>query len=56
MFTYKFVNKAYKTLSLHRQVGFMKHLGEVATVLLDLVCQFVLFFLMSFQTDSMINE
>ncbi len=32
------------------QVGFLKHLGDVATVLLDLVC---LSFFMSFQTDWM---
>ncbi len=32
------------------QVGFLKHLGDVATLLLDLVC---LSFFMSFQTDWM---
>ncbi len=35
------------------QEGFLKHLGEVATVLLDLVCQSLFCFFMSFQTDWM---
>ncbi len=37
------------------QVGFLKHLGHIATVLLDLVClSFLHNFFMSFQTDWMI--
>ncbi len=35
------------------QVGFLKHLGDVATVLLDLVCLSLFCFVMSFQTDWM---
>ncbi len=35
------------------QVGFLKHLGDVATVLLDLVCLSLFSFFMSFQTDWM---
>ncbi len=35
------------------QVGFLKHLGDVATVLLDLVCLSLFCFFMSFQTDWM---
>ncbi len=35
------------------QVGFLKHLGDVATVLLDLVCLSLFCFFMSFQTDLM---
>ncbi len=33
------------------QLGFSKHLGDVATVLLDLVCLSLFCFFMSFQTD-----
>ncbi len=33
------------------QVGFLKHLGDVTTVLLDLVCLSLFCFFMSFQTD-----
>ncbi len=33
------------------QVGFLKHLGDVATVLLDLVCLSSFNFLLSFETD-----
>ncbi len=35
------------------QVGLLKHLGDVATVLLDLVCLSVFCFFMSFQKDWM---
>ncbi len=35
------------------QVGFLKHLGDVATVLLDLACLSLFCFFMSFQTDWM---
>ncbi len=35
------------------QVGFLKHLGDIATVLLDLVCLSLFCFFMSFQTDWM---
>ncbi len=35
------------------QVGLLKHLGDVATVLLDLVCLSLFCFFMSFQTDCM---
>ncbi len=35
------------------QVGFLKHLGDVATVLLDLVCLSLFCFFMSLQTDWM---
>ncbi len=41
----------YSTVAL--QEGFLKHLGEVATVLLDLVCLSLFCFFMSFQTDWM---
>ncbi len=34
-------------------VGFLKHLGDVATVLLDLVCLSLFCYFMSFQTDWM---
>ncbi len=34
-----------------RIVRFLKHLGDVATVLLDLVCLSLFCFFMSFQTD-----
>ncbi len=43
------VPKTFKS-TVALQVGFLKHLGDVATVLLDLVC---LSFFMSFQTDWM---
>ncbi len=33
------------------QGGFLKHLGDVATVLLDLVCLSLFCFFMSFQRD-----
>ncbi len=33
------------------QEGFLKHLGDVATVLLDLVCLSLFCFFMSIQTD-----
>ncbi len=33
------------------QVGFLKHLADVATVLLDLVCLSLFCVFMSFQTD-----
>ncbi len=35
------------------QVGFLKHFGDVDTVLLDLVCISLFCFFMSFQTDWM---
>ncbi len=35
------------------QIGFLKHLGDVATVLLDLVCLSLFCFFTSFQTDWM---
>ncbi len=35
------------------QVAFLKRLGDVATVLLDLVCLSLFCFFMSFQTDWM---
>ncbi len=49
---YSIISQVYKTFNstVALQVGFLKHLGDVATVLLDLVC---LSFFMSFQTDWM---
>ncbi len=38
---------------LDMQVGLLKHLGDVATVLLDLVCLSLFCFFMLFQTDWM---
>ncbi len=39
----------YSTVAL--QEGFLKHLGDVVTVLLDLDCLSLFCFFMSFQTD-----
>ncbi len=49
------VHKTYNS-TVALQVGFLKHLGDVATVLLDLVCLSLFCFFMSFQTDWMIRS
>ncbi len=37
------------------RVGFLKHLGDVTTVLVDLICLSLFCFFMSFQTDWMMD-
>ncbi len=48
-----FTSFLHKCLKLNNTVGFLKHLGDVATVLLDLVCLPFFCFFMSFQMDWM---
>ncbi len=52
---YSIFTRVSKTLNstVALQVGFLKHLGDVGTVVLDLVCLSLFCFFMSFQTDWM---
>ncbi len=52
---YSIFTRVSKTLNstVALLVGFLKHLGDVATVLLDLVCLSLFCYFMSFQTDCM---
>ncbi len=45
--------KTFKQYCSFAKVGLLKHLGDIATALLDLVCLSLFRFFMSFQTDWM---